>query len=74
MVNNTGAAGEGESAPELMDQIATEPALDELMARSPDHFTPERRRALVQRLRAERAAWENKRGQGAEPAPATATE
>ena len=53
-------------APELMDQIATEPALDELIARSPDHFTPERRRALVQRLRAERAAWENKRGQSAE--------
>ena len=50
-------------APELMERIAAEPALDELMARAPDYFTPERRKALVMRLRADRAAWEQKRGE-----------
>lgn len=59
--DNQSAADE---APALMDRIAQAPALDELMARTKhDYDTAEKRRGLVAALRADRAAWESKRGE-----------
>ena len=60
-------------APELMERIAREPSLDELMARSPQRLKDMAAKqgvslAKVLRLRADRAAWEQKRGE-TNPAP-----
>lgn len=47
----------------LITQIASAPTLDSFMHLSPNRFAdPVVRRALIARLRAERVAWELKRG------------
>ncbi len=47
----------------LIAEIAASPTLDRFMVLSPIRFTtPAVRRALIERLRQERTAWELKRG------------
>ena len=47
----------------LIVEIAAAPTLDKFMTMSPSRFaSPAARLALIERLRAERAAWELKRG------------
>jgi len=49
-----------DDAPALLDMIAKTPNLDRVLALPPERFrSPAARRALVERLRSERAAWEN---------------
>ena len=50
----------------LIERIRTSPTLDAFMAMSPNRLAGARQ-ALIARLRAERAAWELKRGDRAAP-------
>ncbi len=51
-----------DDAPTLLDQIASTPNLDSVLALPPERFrVPGARRALTERLRRERVEWENAR-------------
>lgn len=51
------ADGEPLDGPSLLAQAASEPTLDELMRREPQHLTEEDRKLIVQYQRADRARW-----------------
>ena len=52
-----------DDAAKLINQIANSPSLDQITALPPTRFAdPATRKALVERLRADRVAWEVKRG------------
>ena len=57
----------------LIEQIRTNPTLDAFMHLSPNRLA-HARRALIERLRSERAAWELKRGDRAAPDVANVSE